>query len=139
MCLIAHDYCNSAKLVSHFFCRYFFRGMNLACDPLCFSLTFLPQAASFFAKFVYHSLHNIFYSDLPISPYLLYLPGATGQALKEAQNINKSLSALGDVIAARASKQVLTQIIDRFSACPAKRKLRKLCNNKKVVMIYNMR
>lgn len=27
--------------------------------------------------------------------------GATGQALKEAQNINKSLSALGDVIAAR--------------------------------------
>ena len=28
--------------------------------------------------------------------------GATGQALKEAQNINKSLSALGDVIAARA-------------------------------------
>lgn len=32
--------------------------------------------------------------------------GATGQALKEAQNINKSLSALGDVIAARAAKQV---------------------------------
>lgn len=31
--------------------------------------------------------------------------GATGQALKEAQNINRSLSALGDVIAARASKQ----------------------------------
>eukprot|EP00605_Chrysophyceae_sp_TOSAG23-4_P002497 GSChrysophyteH1.ASY1.ANO1.2760.1 assembled CDS len=31
--------------------------------------------------------------------------GATGQALKEAQNINKSLSALGDVIAARANKQ----------------------------------
>ena len=31
--------------------------------------------------------------------------GATGQALKEAQNINKSLSSLGDVIAARASKQ----------------------------------
>jgi len=31
--------------------------------------------------------------------------GATGQALKEAQNINKSLSALGDVIAARAAKQ----------------------------------
>ena len=31
--------------------------------------------------------------------------GATGQKLKEAQNINKSLSALGDVIAARASKQ----------------------------------
>lgn len=31
--------------------------------------------------------------------------GATGQALKEAQNINKSLSALGDVIAARASGQ----------------------------------
>ena len=31
--------------------------------------------------------------------------GAAGQALKEAQNINKSLSALGDVIAARASKQ----------------------------------
>lgn len=31
--------------------------------------------------------------------------GATGQALKEAQNINKSLSALGDVIAARVSKQ----------------------------------
>ena len=31
--------------------------------------------------------------------------GATGQALKEAQNINKSLSALGDVIAARAMKQ----------------------------------
>lgn len=31
--------------------------------------------------------------------------GATGQALKEAQNINKSLSALGDVIAARAQKQ----------------------------------
>jgi len=31
--------------------------------------------------------------------------GATGTALKEAQNINKSLSALGDVIAARASKQ----------------------------------
>jgi kinesin family protein C2/C3 len=31
--------------------------------------------------------------------------GATGVALKEAQNINKSLSALGDVIAARASKQ----------------------------------
>ena len=30
--------------------------------------------------------------------------GAAGQALKEAQNINKSLSALGDVIAARASK-----------------------------------
>ena len=29
--------------------------------------------------------------------------GATGQALKEAQNINKSLSALGDVIAARAA------------------------------------
>lgn len=28
--------------------------------------------------------------------------GATGQALKEAQNINKSLSALGDVISARA-------------------------------------
>jgi kinesin family protein C2/C3 len=31
--------------------------------------------------------------------------GASGQALKEAQNINKSLSALGDVIAARANKQ----------------------------------
>ncbi len=31
--------------------------------------------------------------------------GATGAALKEAQNINKSLSALGDVIAARAAKQ----------------------------------
>jgi kinesin family protein C2/C3 len=31
--------------------------------------------------------------------------GATGTALKEAQNINKSLSALGDVIAARANKQ----------------------------------
>lgn len=31
--------------------------------------------------------------------------GATGQAMKEAQNINKSLSALGDVIAARANKQ----------------------------------
>jgi kinesin family protein C2/C3 len=31
--------------------------------------------------------------------------GATGVALKEAQNINKSLSALGDVIAARAMKQ----------------------------------
>lgn len=31
--------------------------------------------------------------------------GATGQALKEAQNINKSLSSLGDVIAARAQKQ----------------------------------
>ncbi|GLE00981.1 hypothetical protein PINS_up009778 [Pythium insidiosum] len=30
--------------------------------------------------------------------------GAEGQRLKEAQNINKSLSALGDVIAARASK-----------------------------------
>lgn len=30
--------------------------------------------------------------------------GATGQRLKEAQNINKSLSALGDVIASRASK-----------------------------------
>jgi hypothetical protein len=29
--------------------------------------------------------------------------GATGQALKEAQNINKSLSALGDVIAARVT------------------------------------
>ncbi|POM76178.1 Kinesin-like protein [Phytophthora palmivora] len=31
--------------------------------------------------------------------------GAEGLRLKEAQNINKSLSALGDVIAARASKQ----------------------------------
>eukprot|EP01041_Mallomonas_annulata_P000189 gene189-331_t len=31
--------------------------------------------------------------------------GATGQALKEAQNINKSLSSLGDVIQARAMKQ----------------------------------
>ena len=31
--------------------------------------------------------------------------GASGAALKEAQNINKSLSALGDVIAARANKQ----------------------------------
>jgi len=31
--------------------------------------------------------------------------GVTGQALKEAQNINKSLSALGDVIAARVAKQ----------------------------------
>ena len=31
--------------------------------------------------------------------------GATGVALKEAQNINKSLSALGDVIQARATKQ----------------------------------
>jgi kinesin family protein C2/C3 len=31
--------------------------------------------------------------------------GAEGKALKEAQNINKSLSALGDVIAARANKQ----------------------------------
>jgi kinesin family protein C2/C3 len=30
---------------------------------------------------------------------------ATGQALKEAQNINKSLSALGDVIAARGADQ----------------------------------
>lgn len=30
--------------------------------------------------------------------------GATGDRLKEAQNINKSLSALGDVIAARAQK-----------------------------------
>lgn len=29
--------------------------------------------------------------------------GASGQALKEAQNINKSLSALGDVIAARGA------------------------------------
>ena len=31
--------------------------------------------------------------------------GATGAALKEAQNINKSLSALGDVIQARGAKQ----------------------------------
>lgn len=31
--------------------------------------------------------------------------GAMGQALREAQNINKSLSALGDVISARATKQ----------------------------------
>ena len=31
--------------------------------------------------------------------------GATGTALKEAQNINKSLSALGDVIQARGAKQ----------------------------------
>ncbi|CAK9253180.1 unnamed protein product [Sphagnum jensenii] len=31
--------------------------------------------------------------------------GATGQALKEAQNINRSLSSLGDVIAARVAKQ----------------------------------
>jgi kinesin family protein C2/C3 len=31
--------------------------------------------------------------------------GATGQALTEAQNINKSLSALGDVIAARGAGQ----------------------------------
>lgn len=31
--------------------------------------------------------------------------GAAGQALKEAQSINKSLSALGDVIAARVNKQ----------------------------------
>lgn len=31
--------------------------------------------------------------------------GAEGQALREAQNINRSLSALGDVIAARASRQ----------------------------------
>jgi kinesin family member C2/C3 len=31
--------------------------------------------------------------------------GATGQTLKEAQNINKSLSALSDVIAARGAKQ----------------------------------
>ncbi|CAM9259276.1 unnamed protein product [Ectocarpus sp. 12 AP-2014] len=31
--------------------------------------------------------------------------GAAGQALREAKNINKSLSALGDVIAARASRQ----------------------------------
>jgi len=31
--------------------------------------------------------------------------GAKGQALKEAQNINKSLSALGDVIASRAANQ----------------------------------
>jgi kinesin family member C2/C3 len=31
--------------------------------------------------------------------------GAEGKALKEAQNINKSLSALGDVIQARANKQ----------------------------------
>jgi kinesin family protein C2/C3 len=31
--------------------------------------------------------------------------GATGQALKEAQNINQSLSALGDVIQARGAKQ----------------------------------
>lgn len=31
--------------------------------------------------------------------------GATGQALKEAQNINQSLSALGDVIQARGNKQ----------------------------------
>ena len=30
--------------------------------------------------------------------------GATGDRLKEAQSINKSLSALGDVIAARAEK-----------------------------------
>lgn len=30
--------------------------------------------------------------------------GATGQQLKEAQNINKSLSALGDVIAAIGNK-----------------------------------
>eukprot|EP00904_Undaria_pinnatifida_P006728 jgi/Undpi1/3185/HiC_scaffold_15.g06559.m1 len=31
--------------------------------------------------------------------------GAAGQALREAQNINRSLSALGDVISARASRQ----------------------------------
>ena len=31
--------------------------------------------------------------------------GATGQALKEAQNINTSLAALGNVIQARAQKQ----------------------------------
>jgi kinesin family protein C2/C3 len=31
--------------------------------------------------------------------------GATGQQLKEAQNINKSLSALGDVVASRVAKQ----------------------------------
>ena len=43
-------------------------------------------------------------SPLPFShPPLAPRPGATGVALKEAQNINKSLSALGDVIAARAA------------------------------------
>jgi len=31
--------------------------------------------------------------------------GSTGDRLKETQNINKSLSALGDVIAALASKE----------------------------------
>lgn len=34
--------------------------------------------------------------------------GATGQQLKEAQNINKSLSALGDVVASRVAKQAHT-------------------------------
>ena len=49
--------------------------------------------------------------------------GAAGQALREAQNINKSLSALGDVISARASRQAhvpyrnstLTYLLQVFS------------------------
>lgn len=66
---------------------------------------------------VMESVYLLLYSPYPSPsfpltslPLILSSPspplGATGQALKEAQNINKSLSALGDVIAARAAKQV---------------------------------
>ena len=40
--------------------------------------------------------------------------GATGDRLKEAQNINKSLSALGDVIQAAAAKQVSHELCYLF-------------------------
>ena len=50
---------------------------------------------------VYSKLHLV---DLAGSERITK-SGAEGARLKEAQNINKSLSALGDVIQARANKQ----------------------------------
>lgn len=47
---------------------------------------------------------NLFRARQPNGAFV-HQSGAAGQALREAQNINRSLSALGDVISARASRQ----------------------------------
>lgn len=69
-----------------------------------------------YTQFSFQPYQHTIHSNTPFSLFLLVSAkklqqqrppqsGAAGQALREAQNINRSLSALGDVISARASRQ----------------------------------
>ena len=61
---------------------------------------------------------------------------ATGDRLKEAQNINKSLSALGDVIQAAAKKQVPPPWVLEISHGNFPRALFLLCSTTHVTILH---